>query len=265
MGETQGSGLGSGRRVLTDLPGTLVIADLHLDPEGDGVSCAFLDWLDALSAPRLVVLGDLFDTWIGPKQRRIPGSAAVVDALGRLAARGVELHVVPGNRDFLLGKDLERWTGAEVHAEGLVIESEGGGRSLLVHGDELCTLDLDYQAYKRRIQAPLMRRWLPRLPLGVLRRIAARLRANSERSVPRKGDQEKSMQADAALALVRAAGAQHLICGHAHRYRDEHTGAGDEALHWIVLDGWGGERDTLLWKADIWQARAHPRLASPVG
>ncbi|MFT7677929.1 MAG: UDP-2,3-diacylglucosamine hydrolase [Planctomycetota bacterium] len=243
----------------------MVIADLHLNPEGDGVSRAFLDWLDALQAPRLVVLGDLFDTWIGPKQRRIPGSAAVVEALGRLVARGVELHVVPGNRDFLLGADLEAWTGAEVHAQGLVIESSVGGRSLLVHGDELCTLDLGYQAYKRRIQAPLMRRWLPRLPLGVLRKIAERLRANSERSVPRKGDQEKSMQADAALELLREAGAEHLICGHAHRYRDENSGSGEDALHWIVLDGWGGERDTLLWQADIWQGRAHRSVTSTVG
>lgn len=219
-------------------------------------------WLDDLRVPRLVILGDLFDSWIGAKQLRLPGSVPVLEALGRLVARGSELHVVPGNRDFLLGPDLERRTGGAVHASGLVIEGPAGP-TLLIHGDELCTLDLGYQRYKRVIQSPLAKTLLPRLPLFVLRRIAGGLRAKSERAVPAKAPEEKSMQDGAALAEASAAGVQSLVCGHAHRYQDRRlpaTPEGADQIRWFVLDGWGGARDTLVEGAGGWEPCGHGDL-----
>ncbi len=261
MGEDQGPGPRSRRRLGT-VPGGAVIADLHLAPEGGARVDAFVAWLDGLLVPRLVILGDLFDSWIGAKQLRLPGSAPVMEALGRLVARGCELHVVPGNRDFLLGPDLERRTGGLVHAQGLVIEGPTCP-TLLIHGDELCTLDLSYQRYKRVIQSPLAKSLLPRLPLFLLRRIAGGLRSKSERAVPAKAPEEKSMQDGAALAEAAAADVQALVCGHAHRFQDRELRADSEGaggLRWLVLDGWGGSRDTLVEGADGWQACPHDEL-----
>jgi hypothetical protein len=51
------------------------------------------------------------------------------------------------------------------------------------------------------------------------------------------------MQSDAARAAAAAAGADVLVVGHAHAFRDERLPGG---LRWLVIDGWGGARDTLV-------------------
>ena len=134
--------------------GSLVIADLHLDPLGGARVDHFVDWVAALEAPALLILGDLFEAWFGPKTRRLAGAQAIVEALAAMVQRGTQLHVVPGNRDFLLGRDFESWTGGRVHDHGLGVV-QNGERWLFLHGDELCTLDVGYQhAHEWRDERP---------------------------------------------------------------------------------------------------------------
>src|SRR5262245_28625976 len=93
--------------------GSICIGDLHLDPsrpESADELAAFL--ARRADAPTLVVLGDLFEAWIGPAHARLPGAARVIAALRDWSDGGRALHLVPGNRDFLLGDDFERATGA---------------------------------------------------------------------------------------------------------------------------------------------------------
>lgn len=226
----------------------LVIADLHLDPLGDGRVDAFVDWLEELpSGITLLVLGDLFDVWVGPSQGRLAGSAAVLAALARLTERSSAVHLVPGNRDFLLGPRFEQVTGARVHAHGFVLEDVLRGTAeeaavLFVHGDELCTLDHAYQRMKRVLRSSTMRWLAPRLPLSLARWAAGRIRRTSALVVPQKPPEERSIQRDAVVEVARVAGAGVVCCGHAHEFRDEQL---SPLLRWIVLDAWGGPRDCL--------------------
>jgi UDP-2,3-diacylglucosamine hydrolase len=220
-------------------PGALAIADLHLDLGAEPGGRAFARWLDALEAPELVVLGDLFDVWVGPAQAVLPGAPAVLDALAGLAARGVGLAVVHGNRDFLLGGWFARRTGARLYPRGFVGRA-GGARVVCVHGDELCTLDRGYQRLRAVVRSRPVGWVAPRLPLAVAGRLALRLRRASTRAVEAKPAAEKSMQPDAAEALAALHGADALVCGHAHAYRDERLAGG---ARWIVLDAFGGPRD----------------------
>lgn len=225
-------------------PGTRVIGDLHLDPIGEARIAAFAAWCAALrDCPRLIILGDLFDVWVGPAQARLEGSRAVLEALAQLAARGVELEVVPGNRDFLMGPDFERAAGARLWPGGFAAQWPAGGeRVLFVHGDELCTLDLPYQRMKRVLRSGPARFLAPRLPLAFARWAAARLRKRSRLAVARKRPEATEIQASACRALAAAARGSTLVCGHAHQFRDERLPDGPR---WIVLDAWGGRRDVL--------------------
>ena len=82
----------------TDLPelplasGTRIIGDLHLDVSGRGEAAplaGFERWLAELrGVPRLVILGDLFDAWIGPAHLNVSAAGTVVDAIAALVARG---------------------------------------------------------------------------------------------------------------------------------------------------------------------------------
>ncbi|MBM3989654.1 MAG: hypothetical protein FJ298_01460 [Planctomycetes bacterium] len=228
-------------------PGTLAIADAHLDAGPHAPPAlefeAFLE--RARTAPRLVILGDLFDAWVGPAHAELAGARRVLDALASLVRAGTALDIVHGNRDFLLEESFERRTGARVHPAGLVGRC-GGVRTLLVHGDELCTLDHGYQRLKRALRcAPI--RWLaPRLPRPLALAAARRLRAASVTAVAHKPAESKRQQRAAASALAASARARQLVVGHAHEFRDEEDGE----LRWIVLDAFGGPRDCLRWGPD---------------
>lgn len=227
--------------------GTRVIADLHLDLADREGPRAFLRWIAGLTGtPRLVVLGDLFDVWIGPAQERLASAPAVLDGLRELVAQGTEVDVVPGNRDFLLDGSFERRTGAHVRAEGLVgVLGDGpdAARSLLIHGDELCTRDVGYQRLKRVLRSRPVTALAPRLPLGVGSFLARRLRRSSARAVAVKPSERKAMQETACRALAATNRAVVVVCGHAHAFRDVLLAHGPR---WIVLDAFGGGRDVLV-------------------
>jgi UDP-2,3-diacylglucosamine hydrolase len=232
-------------------PGTLFIADLHLDATRAEACAGFAAWLDAQRVPRLVLLGDLFDAWVGPAHARLPGAAAVLAALAAASSRGLRLDLVPGNRDFLLGRDFSARTGARLHPHGFVGRLPGPGegperRVLCLHGDELCTRDRAYQRLKRVVRsAPVA--WLaPRLPDATALWAARRLRRASQQALYTKPAEEKAQQAVAVAALARAHGAATLVCGHAHVHRDARV----EGVRWLVLDAFGGGRDALRVEPD---------------
>jgi len=223
-------------------PGTLVIADLHLDvgPAGAGNE-RFITFLRALrGVPRLLILGDLFDAWIGPAQAALPAAAEVIVALADAVHHGTAVDVLHGNRDFLLESRFEALSGAVVRPDGF-IGLAGGERVLFVHGDELCTLDRRYQRMKRVLRSAPMLWAVPRIPTPVALGIARRLRRASVQAVAAKTEAEKEQQPNEAVRMARAAGCTTIVCGHAHRFRDERV----DSVRWIVLDAFGGKRDLL--------------------
>jgi len=220
----------------------VVISDLHLDPERAEDCAGFIDWIERLEAPRLAVLGDLFDYWVGPYHQGREGSQAVIRALSGLTGRGTRLELLCGNRDFLLEGTFGRATGAAVHPDGVLGRLEGGGRALLLHGDELCTRDLAYQRLRRITRSRLVQGLGPRLPHWISSRVARRLRRASQRALLGKTSEEKALQVEACREAARRLAATTLVCGHAHEPRDEAVG---ETLRWIVLGAFGEERDAL--------------------
>lgn len=230
-------------------PDTRVVGDLHLDvsPRASAPE-EFLGWLRTLrGTPRLIVLGDLFDAWIGSLHLELPAAAAAVRGLRELVDGGTALEILPGNRDFLLEACFERASGARVHRGGLAARLPDGARVLFVHGDELCTLDRGYQRLRRVVRSPAFAWLAEHQPRALSLWIARGLRAGSRRAVPRKRPEYTAQQPQAVRRLAQQAGAAHLVCGHAHRFRCERLETGPT---WWVLDAWGGERDVLRVRAD---------------
>ncbi|HUR26598.1 MAG TPA: UDP-2,3-diacylglucosamine diphosphatase [Planctomycetota bacterium] len=224
--------------------GALVISDLHLEATAvSEASARFERFLDAVRArSQLWILGDLFDAWVGPAHARLPGAALVVEALQRANDAGLELALVPGNRDFLLDDAFTRVTGVKLYADGILAKLPDGSRALLIHGDELCTLDRGYQRLKSVVRSRPARWLAPRLPDALALGVARRLRKASTSAVQAKPAETKRQQAAEVRALAAAANADCVVCGHAHEFRDELLDGGPR---WIVLDAFGGPRDVL--------------------
>lgn len=222
--------------------GVLVVADLHLDL-ADARGCdEFARGCDALDGiAHLVVLGDLFDAWVGPAHARLPAARTMLEAFARLARRGVVVHLVHGNRDFLLDEDALGGCGARVHPDHLLVRARDSA-ILLVHGDRECTRDHAYQRLRRVLRSPLVRAFARRAPLWATLPLARRLRRASIGAVLKKPAEEKSIQPAAVRSRAAAHGASIVVCGHAHEWRDVDLGS----CRWIVLDAWGaGPRDAL--------------------
>lgn len=220
--------------------GTRVIADLHLHPDVPGPWELLERFLDRhRGLPALVVLGDLFEYWTGPAQMNEPGGARAVALLRAVAAGGTALHLLHGNRDFLLEERFAAATGARLWPAGFTARLPDGARLLCVHGDELATRDHAYQRLRRVLRSAPLRALARVLPPAVGRHVARRLRRRSTSAVAAKPPDALALQLPDARALAGARGCQHLLCGHAHRFRQEALVDGT----WTVLDAFGGARD----------------------
>ncbi|MEA3303633.1 MAG: UDP-2,3-diacylglucosamine diphosphatase [Pseudomonadota bacterium] len=133
---------------------TLFISDLHLSPEQPQVVDSFIDFIldRAPDAEALYILGDLFDAWIGDDNDQ-PPYPVIRDALAALSRQGTALYLQHGNRDFLLGETFCHQCGAELIGEEHVIDLYGQ-RTLLMHGDTLCTDDAAYQQARLQLRNP---------------------------------------------------------------------------------------------------------------
>ena len=217
---------------------TLFLSDLHLSPERPSAVAAFHAFATgpARAAAAVYVMGDLFDWWVGDDQLREPLIAPIVASLRALSLAGVPLFVARGNRDFMLGNAFERASGATLLPEQLLLDLFGVP-TLISHGDELCTDDAEYQAYRARVRTPAAMRRLLRLPYFVRRIMASWLRRKSSSDKTLKPEYIMDVNAAAIAEAFRRHGAQRMIHGHTHRpNRHQHDVDGTLRERWVMAD-----------------------------
>ncbi|WP_126447706.1 UDP-2,3-diacylglucosamine diphosphatase [Sulfuricystis multivorans] len=233
----------------------LFISDLHLSPTEPGTVQTFLDFLagPAREASRLTILGDLFEYWAGDDDLADPFNARIVAALRTLSDSGVRLEFMAGNRDFLIGAAFAGAAGLTLLSDPCVREIDGI-RTVLTHGDQLCTDDIDYQRFREEVRKPAWREAFLARPLADRKREIEALRALSEKEKQHKPAQIMDVNADAVAAMCAAHRAQALIHGHTHRQgRHEHLVAGKPCLRWVLGDWNPGRLSALFCAAANWR------------
>jgi UDP-2,3-diacylglucosamine hydrolase len=149
----------------------------------------------------------------------------------------VPVHVAHGNRDFMLGAEFAASTGIAFLPEQAVVDL-GGTPTLLSHGDELCTGDVDYQRYRARMRDPATQRRLRRLPGFVRRWLARRLRARSRDATSLKPESILDVDDGAVAGAFRRFGVARMIHGHTHRPATHHVDVDGMPRVRIVLPDW---------------------------
>lgn len=226
---------------------TLFISDLHLCRSRPAINRIFLDFVGgrAREAEALYILGDLFEYWAGDDDRDDELNTRVSEALRALAATGVRVFVMHGNRDFLLGQDFAARSGLELIADPTLLNLYGV-RTLLMHGDTLCTDDVEYQRFRARVRdAKFQREFLAR-PLEQRRQQIEDLREQSEATKKTKADSIMDVTPAAVESVLRQYGCPRLIHGHTHRpARHVHEIDGHRCERWVLSD-WH-EAGQCLW------------------
>jgi UDP-2,3-diacylglucosamine hydrolase len=215
----------------------LFVSDLHLTdsrPEANERFIAFVEGT-ARSADALYVLGDLFEYWIGDDDLGEPFNAVMTGFFRSLTSGGVAVHVMRGNRDFLIGERFCAATGAVLLEDPAVVQL--GEPTLLMHGDTLCTDDADYQAWRRTARSAAWQHEFLSKPLEERRRLVGGLREKSRQVIQAKPAEIMDVNEQAVREAFRRHAVRRLIHGHTHRPgRHRHDVDGQPRERWVLPD-----------------------------
>lgn len=229
---------------------TLFISDLHLEPERPHITELFLRFLaiDAAAADALYILGDLFEAWIGDDEHS-DLAKTVAAALKKLSQSGVPIFLMHGNRDFLIGKKFLMRSGCQFLADPSVINLYGT-RTLLMHGDTLCTEDTRYLEVRAKYRQPFYRYLFLLLPLFIRKKIAQRLRNASKRHTGQLSYQILDATPAEIIRMMQEHQVGLFIHGHTHRPSLQYFTVGGKMVHRIVLSDWDQTGNVLVCKPD---------------
>ncbi|ASK33962.1 UDP-2,3-diacylglucosamine diphosphatase [Alcanivorax sp. N3-2A] len=218
---------------------SLLISDLHLDPARPEHLAALGDLLrqHGGQAQRLYVLGDLFEAWIGDDDDSDFNRTAI-DAFRAFSDAGSELYFMHGNRDFLLGEAFATACGGALIDEGTVVDLHGT-RTLLMHGDSLCTQDTAYQQFRAMARDPQWQSAMLAKPLQERRMIAQGMRMQSQGNNANKAENIMDVTPEEVVRVMDQAGVRDLIHGHTHRPAVHDVPLAHGAGKRWVLGDWG--------------------------
>lgn len=204
------------------------ISDVHLGME---------DWpkLERLKRTlrgpgEIVLLGDIFEFWVGRGHIAMPTYTALAEHLSALTRSGVTVTYIPGNRDFMVDRRFAEATGVDL--KGRKVRREMGGRSVyLEHGDFIYNKNFKYFAYRRLEWLPLFKEAVLDSPTWILHAIGRSMRKASKYTTPYVRWSEDELFSRA--RPIFEAGHDVFICGHIHQPQK-------------FTREWGGKQRTLM-------------------
>lgn len=212
-----------------------LLSDLHLGPDTPGTLARLDRHLAETPADAVLLLGDIFEVWVGDDARDEPFEAGVVQRL-RQASERLDLFFMHGNRDFLVGAELLSACGMTGLPDPTVLDAFGQ-RWLLAHGDAQCLDDTAYQAFRQQARSPQWQAEFLAQPLAARQALGRQMREASKAAQAAQL-MATDLDTDACRALLRAAGAATMIHGHTHRPGEHDLGDG---LRRVVLSDWDGD------------------------
>ena len=200
---------------------TVFISDAHLGYKGVR-SGELLRFLQGIRCERLIIVGDLIDTWVIKKgwHWTIECDLIIRHLLKMTTQEGTEIIYIPGNHDDSVRR-FEGVSFAGVRIEREIIHETADGRRLLViHGDEFDMMMRQWQklSHISHITFGWMR-FINKMLNSIRRLIGSGYWSLSEwmrRSIQRMVKTEINY-AIAATNEARGRGLDGVICGHIHR------------------------------------------------
>ncbi len=247
------------------------ISDVHLGP---GPSDTLSRFENTLLAARgkissLVLLGDLFDAWLGDDVLQAHGTPMqqtalrVIDALAGFnlnSGSPFAVYIARGNRDFLLGDGfIQALRGlglaASLLSEEAIIDVQlldgSSSKVLISHGDQWCTDDIDYQAFRQKVRSA---EWQNEFLSHSLERrieIARELREGSESAKQTKTNSIMDVNTDAILRAFNSKGVETIVHGHTHRPATHRYSIDGSFFKRIVLPDWDSAQKSDIARGEL--------------
>jgi len=146
-----------------------------------------------------------------------------------------------GNRDFLIGADFEKQSGAKLINEPYVL-SHHDKKYVLIHGDSLCTDDVNYQKLKKVLRNPITTFIFTHLPKQLRLRFVGKLRKKSVEAQQTKSREIMDVNQKAVTDFMQQYPGADLIHGHTHRLN---THAGEKFTRYVLGD-WAADTGNAI-------------------
>ena len=177
-----------------------------------------------------------------------------------MTAKGIPVFVMHGNRDFLMGKDFEKASGCRLLSDPTFIDLYGIP-TLLMHGDSLCTDDLEYMAFRAEVRSLPWRREFLRKSVAERDKIVHDFREISRNSTAAKRPEIMDVNQKAVAAVMRGHRVHRLIHGHTHRPKEHPFDLDGQPARRMVLGDWYEQGSVLSVDAHGWVLEQLPLAA----
>jgi UDP-2,3-diacylglucosamine hydrolase len=223
------------------MPSSLLIADLHLVSGEVDKTNLFIKFCQdqAAQVDQLFILGDLFNTWLGDDLSN-NAYQDVIQALKQLSST-TDVFVMDGNRDFLIGADFEKQSGAKLINEPYVL-SHHDKKYVLIHGDSLCTDDVNYQKLKKVLRNPITTFIFAHLPKKLRLKFVGQLRKKSVEAQQTKSSEIMDVNQKSVAGFMQQYPDADLIHGHTHRLN---THVGQKFTRYVLGD-WAADTGNAI-------------------
>lgn len=224
----------------------LFISDLHLSGERENITELFIKFLEqrASDADALYILGDLFEVWLGDDMI-LPDYQQAISKMKQLVDSGIPLYLMHGNRDFLIRKQFAELSGAILLDDPTIINLYGTP-TLLMHGDTLCTDDVEYQNFRSMVRNPVWQtEILEKTPEERLA-LAKNIRETSQAEMSGKSMDIMDVNQHAVETSMLEHKVNHLIHGHTHRPAIHDFTVNEQQMKRIVLGDWYEQGSVLV-------------------
>lgn len=214
------------------------ISDLHLTKDRPEITQGFLAYLASLDnhVSDLYVLGDLFDVWVGDDDTTEP-NLDIKAALQSIVKNGINTYFIAGNRDFLIGKDFFKQTGVVCLNDAHVVDLFGTP-TLLMHGDLLCTDDIQYQQFRQLTHTQAWQDDMLSKPLTERLAIAQHYRDESLKNKAEKSMDIMDVNQQTVIDTMLEHGVSQLIHGHTHRPNIHSVRLNEKTAKRFILAEW---------------------------
>ena len=217
------------------------ISDLHLiDDANNNIFLNFLEHSSELT-DNLFILGDLFDYWVGDDSGMYSKEIRALKKLGEQK----NIYFIHGNRDFLIGKNFFK----ENHI--MILDDEtritlGHQQVLIMHGDTLCSDDIDYQSFRKEVRSKKWQENFLAKELDERISIAIGLREKSKKLNLNKPENIIDVNEKTVHSVIeKNFPVETLIHGHTHRQNNHRY----KAFTRFVLGDWKeNQGNYLIWK-----------------
>ena len=225
---------------------TLFISDLHLSGERENITELFINFLDqrASKADALYILGDLYEVWPGDDMIQ-PDYLSSITKMKQLADNGLPLFIMQGNRDFLMAEKFSEVSGATLIEDPTIIDLYGIP-TLLMHGDTLCTDDVDYQKFREMVRNPNWKKEFFSLPNEERLAMTTKYRKASKEETSKKSMNIMDVNQQAVETTMQEHNVKQLIHGHTHRPAIHEFSVDNKKMKRIVLGDWFEQGSVLV-------------------